>query len=94
MTSIADLDQYWQRAFPDAEDWRELTDIDRLPLLRQVGDLAREVRGEHMMRTIVELVQRGERVFAVVGASHVIRQEVILTECLETTPNANPVTAG
>ncbi|MEM8679646.1 MAG: hypothetical protein AAGF97_09875 [Planctomycetota bacterium] len=94
MTSIADLDQYWQRAFPDAEDWRELTDIDRLSLLRQVGDLAREVRGEHMMRTIVELVQRGERVFAVVGASHVIRQEVILTECLETTPNANPVTAG
>ena len=35
-----------------------------------------------MVRTIVELVNKGERVLAVVGASHVIRQEPVLAELL------------
>ena len=35
-----------------------------------------------MIRTLVELTSRGERVFAVVGASHVIRQEPALRKAL------------
>lgn len=45
--------------------------------------MSREVRGEHMVRTLVDLAARGERVLAVVGASHVIRQEAALGKALE-----------
>jgi hypothetical protein len=83
LRSIAELDAYWQQAFADAPDWRSLPDTESLPLLVEVGNVSRQVRGEHMVRTLVELVRRGERVFAVVGASHVIRQEPILRRLLE-----------
>ena len=46
-------------------------------------DSSRQVRGRHMVRTLVEQVNSGERVFAVVGASHVIRQEPVLHKPLD-----------
>jgi pheromone shutdown protein TraB len=60
-----------------------LKDTESVPLLVEVGHASREVRGEHMVRTLVDLAARGERVFAVVGASHVIRQEPGLGKALE-----------
>lgn len=83
LTSIGELDKFWKKTFPDAPDWRTLSDTEGLPLLKKVGDVSREVRGEHMIRTIAELASRGERVFAVVGSSHVIRQEIALKKALE-----------
>ena len=80
--TLEDLDGYWRKTFPDAPDWRTLRDTESIPKLRGVGDLSREIRGQQMVSTIVELVKNGERVFAVVGASHVIRQEPSLTELL------------
>lgn len=73
----------WREKFPDESDWRTLPDTERVVLLVEVGNVSRQVRGQHMVRTLVELVNRGERVFAVVGASHVILQEPVLRKLLE-----------
>lgn len=85
--SLAEFDRYWQETFAGSPDWRSLPDTESVPKLVEVGDTSRQVRGEHMVRSIVELVRRGERVFAVVGASHVIRQEPVLRHLLETGPH-------
>lgn len=82
-SNIAEFDAYWREKFPDEPDWRTLPDTERTPLLVEIGNVSRQVRGEHMVRTLVELVNKGERVFAVVGASHVIRQEPTLRRLLE-----------
>ncbi len=83
LSSIEDLDTYWRERFLAEPDWRTLQDIDNVPLLVEVGNASREVRGEHMIRTLVDLAARGERVLAVVGASHVIRQELALDKALD-----------
>lgn len=83
LSSVQDLDAYWRERFPAAPDWRTLPDTESVPLLVEVGHASREVRGEHMIRTLVDLAAHGERVLAVVGASHVIRQEPALGKSLE-----------
>ncbi|MDB4778098.1 hypothetical protein OAG68_01450 [bacterium] len=85
-TSIAELDAYWNSNFPEEPDWRTLPDTEHTPLLVEVGNVSRQVRGENMVRTLVELVNQGERVLAVVGASHVIRQEPMLKQVLQGEP--------
>ncbi len=82
LKSIADLDAFWKERFAAEPDWRTLPDTEGVSLLNEVGDRSREVRGEHMVRSLIELVQKGERVLAVVGASHVIRQEPALRGAL------------
>ena len=82
LSGVADLDAVWAQHLPDEPDWRTLTDIDSIRLLREIGDDAREVRGKHMVRSLTTLVRRGERVVAVVGASHVIRHEPTLRALL------------
>ena len=82
-TSLKEFDDYWKVHFEDAPDWRTLPNTESVPLLRQVGDVSREVRGQHMVASLSELVGKGERVFAVVGASHVIRQELQLRRLIE-----------
>jgi hypothetical protein len=72
-----------------------LPDTEGVPLLVEVGHASREVRGQHMVRTLVDLAAREERVFAVVGASHVIRQEPALGKALEKAlEKAGPGVAG
>ncbi len=82
LTGVADLDRVWREHVPDGPDWRTLSNIDSVTTMRRVGDDSREVRGRHMVRAIADLVSRGERVVAVVGASHVIRQEPTLRSLL------------
>ena len=67
--TLDELEDYWGKTFPDAPEWRTLRETESIPKLREVGDVSREIRGQHMVSTIVELVKNGERVFAVVGAS-------------------------
>lgn len=82
LNDLDDFDKHWNEQFPDGLGWRTLTNPDRLAPLRAVGDVSRTIRGQHMISTIEELVRQGERVFAVVGASHVIRQELELKRLL------------
>lgn len=82
LNSIAQLDAVWKDRIASDRDWRTLTTIEGIPLLDEIGDVSREARGRHMVRSIVDLARRGERVLAVVGASHVIRQEPALRAAL------------
>jgi hypothetical protein len=83
LSSVQDLDAYWRERFPAVPDWRTLLNTESVPLLVEVGDASREIRGEHMVRALADLAARGKRVLAVVGASHVIRQEPALGKALE-----------
>lgn len=73
LSTLADLDRVWQRDFSDREDWR--VHKGEPGYLSEISDSSRRIRGEHMARILIDLVERGERVFAVVGSGHVIRQE-------------------
>lgn len=80
--SLQKFDEFWQREFAEAGNWRTVAEPENLPKIREVGHSSRQIRGEHMVRALTELVGRGERVFAAVGASHVIRQEPFLRKRL------------
>lgn len=78
LDGVEALDLVWRREFPGGPDWRELKNLESLPKIRAIGDDSREVRGRHMVRALATLAGRGERVVAVVGASHAIRYEPTL----------------
>lgn len=71
LSSVDELDAYWRERFPAAPDRRALRDTESMPLLVEVGHVSREIRGEHLVRALVDLAARGEDVLAVGGASHV-----------------------
>lgn len=73
LSTLADVDRLWQSDFPGQDDWR--IQQGEPGYLSEISDSSRRIRGEHMIRTLIDLVEQGERVFAVVGSGHVIRQE-------------------
>ncbi len=73
LSSLGDLDNLWRIDFPDEDDWR--IQQGEPGYLAEISVSSRRIRGEHMARILIDLVTRGERVFAVVGSGHVIRQE-------------------
>jgi hypothetical protein len=84
LPDIAALDATW-RALVPAGDWRTWSE-DMPGRLSEIDHASRAVRGEHMARVLLELVERGERVLAVVGSGHVIRQEWVLRRSLGAEP--------
>ncbi len=80
-TDVADFDAFWTEMYADElGDWRTLrwaTIGPRLghTKLEAVGHWDNVLRDVHMVRILVDKVEKGERVFAVVGRSHVIHQE-------------------
>jgi hypothetical protein len=75
LKTVADIDRVWKRDFAEHADWRTLQSEPTGTYLSEISDASRLVRGRHMVRVLVDQARRGERVFAVVGCSHVIRQE-------------------
>lgn len=84
LASLGDVDVLWQRDFADQPDWRVVQ--GEPGYLAEISDVSRRIRGEHMARILVHLVRQGERVFAVVGSGHVIRQEWNLRALLGQSP--------
>ncbi|HKJ37769.1 MAG TPA: hypothetical protein VJ972_03265 [Anaerolineales bacterium] len=76
--SLADVDAAWDKYFPNGPDWRDVSDEFGLPgyLADIDGNIARD---EHLVRSIIDLVQKGERVFIVAGSSHSVKIEATLT---------------
>ncbi|MEM7053310.1 MAG: hypothetical protein AAF446_02065, partial [Pseudomonadota bacterium] len=66
------------------EDWR--VQVSMPGYLSEIDRQSRVVRGEHMLTILIDLVKQGERVFAVVGSGHVIRQEWNLRAVFEQEP--------
>ncbi len=86
ITTTEQLDQVWKKHFPELPSWRSTAKDPDHPFFSKMGDASREIRGEHMVRTLIDLVRKGERVMAVVGCSHVIRQEPMLRSALAAPP--------
>lgn len=86
LANVADIDRVWRRNVSATTDWRTLTSEPEGIFLTAISDASRRVRGEHMARVLIELVRKGERVFAVVGSGHVIRQEWALRAALGAAP--------
>ncbi|MEN8143753.1 MAG: hypothetical protein ABFS14_02275 [Gemmatimonadota bacterium] len=86
LVTLADIDRVWRRDYPDQNDWRVQREEPRYGYLAAISDASRRIRGEHMVRILVSLVQKGERVLAVVGSGHVIRQEWNLRSLLDQQP--------
>ncbi len=84
LATLDDVDQVWTRDFPGHGDWR--TEPGEPGYLGEISDASRRIRGEHMIRILVDLVRKGERVLAVVGSGHVIRQEWNLRTLLGAEP--------
>jgi hypothetical protein len=84
LVTLSDVDRVWQRDFPNEGDWRTLQ--GEPGYLDDVSQSSRRIRGEHMARILIDLVQQGERVFAVVGSGHVIRQEWNLRAAFQQEP--------
>ena len=84
VASVEELDQVWQRHLPDLPTWRTMRSEPEHSVLEEISFASRDIRGEHMVRALVDLVRKEERVFAVVGCGHVIRQELMLQAMLGT----------
>ena len=84
--TIAEFDALAKKHFPDVKDWRAIKQkvFDPNPDLgwftNNIADASVQYRGKFMVKTIAAEVAKGERVFAVVGASHVVKQEKALNK--------------
>lgn len=85
--NLADMDKYWKEKYVGLGDWRTASETVVWPgkehtVLNAIANLSNQVRDEHMMRTVVDLMGKGRRVFVVVGRSHVLNQEPVLRAAL------------
>jgi hypothetical protein len=88
LKTVADMDAMWRKDFPDLPDWRKIDERATWPgeertYLNRLSNVANAVRDNHWAKTIVDLVRKGKRVFAVGGASHTIILEPVLRETLK-----------
>jgi hypothetical protein len=73
--------------FRDLTDWRKVSDdwFDPTQSGHYTNDLANDTgvfRDKHIFHVLVNRAQRGDRVFAVIGSSHVVVQEPALVRAL------------
>lgn len=79
ISSVEEIDAIWQRDFPNEIDWRDTSDQFGLPgYLGTIASRSNEARDEHFVRVIIDLVRKGERVFAIAGSSHAVKLEQAL----------------
>ena len=84
-SSWTELDQKWQQDFPGIE-WRNYGAGKSYPdgYLQDIWNRNNIMRDEHMVQTIVELVQNKNQVFVTMGSSHAPRIEATLKAMIET----------
>ncbi len=79
-----EFEQSVKKHFPKIADWRKIDSkiFDPNPDLgnftNDIADASVQFRGRFMVKKLFEETNKGERVFAVVGASHVVKQEKAL----------------
>jgi len=78
--TIAELDKSALWLSPQLKDWRTADRSWSDPVAsqaytNQIARLSSEFRDLHMVKLLIDKVKQGERVFAVVGGSHVVMQE-------------------
>lgn len=84
-STVADIDRSAKALLPQLPDWRRVTKefLDPVPrgpetFLNELSRRTGDIRDQHMVELLVSSIRAGHRVFAVVGASHVVMQEPAL----------------
>jgi hypothetical protein len=86
---VAAIDSIWRADFSGLSDWRELSDEYGWPgYLGDVAASSNAFRDEHFARVIIDLVNKGHRVFAVSGSSHAVKLHPALQAALTPPPAA------
>jgi hypothetical protein len=71
--SAADVDRAWKKQFPGGPDWRDVSDAHGLPgYLGEMSAVNNDLRNQHLVTVVKELLAKGERVFAIMGSSHAV----------------------
>ena len=84
LPSMEAIDSLWSEDFPGLPDWRETSDEHGLPgYLADLSARSNALRDEHLAAVLLDLVGRGERVFAVSGSSHAVKLDGALHAALE-----------
>ncbi|MDQ4122534.1 MAG: TraB/GumN family protein [Acidobacteriota bacterium] len=92
--TIAEFDAVMKKNLPQIADWRKIDQkiFDPNPDLgnftNDIADASVNFRGRFMVKTLAAEVEKGERVFAAVGASHVVKQEKALNNIFGKTTSA------
>ena len=87
--TLTEFEASVKKHLPTVADWRKIEQeiFDPNPDLglftNDIADASVNFRGRFMVRLLTAEVEKGERVFAVVGASHVVKQENALGKLLE-----------
>ncbi|UCC40371.1 MAG: hypothetical protein JSV96_02660 [Candidatus Aminicenantes bacterium] len=71
------------KVFPELESWQSIPAFyfysnNPENFLPRIHRKLNEYRDHHMIKTLIKELKKGERVFAVVGRSHVVKQEPVL----------------
>ena len=83
-SSVKDIDDLWMKDFKGKPDWRDTSDEYGLPCyLKTIAADSNAARDEHFARIIIDLVRKGERVFAMAGSSHAVKLDKTLRTALE-----------
>lgn len=87
LPDIAALDAYFASQFPGDKGWRDIPEEALWPSpggtwLNAMARRSNAVRDEHFVRSLVDLVGRGQRVLAIAGRSHTVVWEPVLLESL------------
>ncbi len=89
---LKQFEDYLQKYLPEVEDWRKITPsifFSNGPdnFVAVMHRALNRFRDEVMLGKIVKALRKGERVFAVVGRSHVVMQEPALRTALLSKPS-------
>lgn len=86
--SFKDMEAFYAKEFPGLPAWRDLAEEALWPSpegtwLNAMARRAGAERDEHFAQVLLDLVAKGERVFAVAGRSHVVMLEPALWATLQ-----------
>ncbi len=89
--NLSEFEQSCLWLSPKLKDWRDVEQswfdpIKSEAYTNQVSRLSGEFRDRFMVKLLIDEVKKGERVFAVVGGSHVVMQERALKAISSDTP--------
>lgn len=83
ITTWNEIDSIWKKNFPDL-DWRNYSTNYGWPgYLHDIWNSSNLSRDEHMVKSIIELVEKGETVFVTMGSSHAPRIENTLKNAIK-----------
>jgi len=86
--SLTEFEFLVSKLFPELDDWRMIPptffySVERGHFLAEIHYRVNEYRDNIMVKNLIAELKKGERVFAVVGRSHVVMQEPTLLSVLK-----------